>query len=172
MSLHTKKQDTIAILGALSLFCSILEFLVPKPIPFIRIGFANFPILLSLIILTPKETLVLILIKSLGSSIITGTLFSWIFIYSITGSLASGLIMLLFFHILRNKSSMVGICVIGALSSNLTQLFFAKLFLGNGAKYIGIPILISGLISGIALGLFTNKFVGQSKWVRSKLSKE
>lgn len=169
MSLPINKRDTIAILGALSLFCSILEFLVPKPIPFIRIGFANFPILLSLLLLSPKDTLILIFIKSLGSSIVTGTLFSWIFLYSITGSLASGLIMLMFYHFLRLKVSMVGICVIGALSSNLTQIFIAKLFLGSGAKYIGIPILISGLVSGILLGLFTNRFISQSRWVRSKL---
>lgn len=167
MLLHTKNRNTLAILGALSLFLSLIEYLIPKPIPFIKLGMANISILLSLILLTPKETLVLIFIKSVGGSLVTGTIFSWVFLYSISGSFVSGIIMLIIYNLLKEKVSMVGISIAGALGSNLTQIALATLFLGNGAKYIGIPILISGFISGILTGLFSNRFINESKWIRS-----
>lgn len=167
MLLHIKNRDTLAILGALSLFLSLIEYLIPKPIPFIKLGMANIAVLLSLIMLTPKETLILIFIKSVGGSLVTGTIFSWVFLYSISGSLISGVIMLIIYNLLKNRVSMVGISISGALGSNLTQISLATLFLGSGAKYIGIPILISGFISGILTGLFTNRFIQESEWVRS-----
>lgn len=161
------RDKIISILGGLALFLSLIEHVIPKPIPFIRIGLANIPILISLILLTPKETIYLILIKSIGSSLITGTIFSWIFLYSLSGSLISGTVMLIFFKLLQSRVSMIGISILGALSNNLVQIFLATLFLGSGAKYLGIPILIIGFISGIAIGQLSNSFITKSIWIRS-----
>ncbi|WP_187759813.1 Gx transporter family protein [Thiospirochaeta perfilievii] len=167
MPSRSNSYNIIPILGALSLFFSVIEYIIPKPIPFLRIGLANIPILLSLVLLTPKKTILLIFIKSIGSSLIAGTIFSWIFLYSLSGSLASGIIMLIFYRVFNRWISMIGISVIGALSSNLVQISFATLLLGSGAKYIGLPILITGLITGIVIGYFTNNFLDKSLWIRS-----
>ncbi len=166
-----KNSDLISKLAALALFLAIIEHIIPKPIPFIRIGLANLPILLSLKILKPKEIIILVIIKSLGSSIITGTLFSWISIYSFAGSIVSGSVMIIFYYILKNRVSLVGISVLGAISNNTIQIYIATLLLGSGAIYIGIPILITGLITGTLLGLIANKFMDKSVWIRSYLSK-
>ncbi|MGL1894407.1 MAG: Gx transporter family protein [Spirochaetaceae bacterium] len=163
----TKTRELISILGALSLFLALLEHIIPKPIPFVRLGLANIPIIISLILLTPKQTLMLIFIKSIGSSIVTGTIFSWIFLYSLAGSISSGLIMILVYIILKKRVSMIGISVLGALASNLVQILVATLLLGSGAKYIGLPILVTGLVTGIAIGVLTNNFISNSKWIRS-----
>lgn len=61
---------------------------------------------------------------------------------------------------------MIGVSILGALSSNLTQISLALLILGPGAKYLGIPILIIGMISGFSIGLLTNKFISESKWIK------
>lgn len=164
---HTDRDKIISILGGLALFLSIIEHVIPKPIPFIRIGLANIPILISLILLTPRDTIFLILIKSIGSSLVTGTIFSWIFLYSLTGSIVSGVVMLLFYNIFKKRISMIGVSLIGALANNLMQILMATLFLGSGAKYIGIPILIIGFISGIVIGHTSNTFIQKSQWVRS-----
>ncbi len=168
MSLPTKNHS-LEVLGALCLFLSILEYLIPKPIPFIRLGLANAPILISLIILTPKNVLKLVLIKSIGGSLVTGTLFSWIFLYSLSGSLLAGVVMMLTYKILKQHVSMVGISVIGALFNNLAQISIATIYLGHGAIYLGIPILISGLITGIVIGIFSNRFIKESKWVAKQI---
>lgn len=167
MSSPINRDKIISMLGGLALFLSLIEHVIPKPIPFIRIGLANIPILISLILLTPKETIYLILIKSIGSSLVTGTIFSWIFLYSLSGSMISGIIMLIFYKLLKHRVSMIGLSLLGALSNNLVQIFMATLFLGSGAKYIGIPILITGFISGLVIGYLSNIFINQSIWIRS-----
>lgn len=161
-----RDRELITILGGLALFLSVIEYVIPKPIPFIKIGLANIPILLSLHIVKPQSSIKLILIKSLGASLISGTLFSWIFLYSLSGSLISGLIMILIWHFLKRWVSMVGISLLGALSNNLTQISLALLILGPGAIYLGIPILIIGFISGLSIGLLTNNFLQQSQWIK------
>lgn len=163
---YPTNRDFIAMLGAMALFLSLIEYIIPKPIPFIKLGLANLPVLIALTRLKTKEYLLLILVKSIGSALISGTIFSWIFLYSLSGSLVSGTVMYLLNRVLKNSVSMIGISVSGALSSNMVQISVAVLILGNGAKYIGVPILISGFISGFLLGLFTNKFIEKSKWLR------
>lgn len=169
---HVKTRDIVAILGAMSLFLALIEYLIPKPIPFIRLGLANIPILISLVLLPPKETLKLIIIKSIGSGLVTGTIFSWIFLYSLAGSISSGLIMLLLKLVLKNRVSLIGLSVAGALASNTAQIFIATLLLGRGAIYIGLPILITGLITGLLMGFWSNKFIKESIWIRGLLSEQ
>jgi heptaprenyl diphosphate synthase len=55
-----------------------------------RLGIANIPIMISLIIFNPAMTFILVLLKIAGQGIITGTLFSYVFIFSFCGSLAGG----------------------------------------------------------------------------------
>lgn len=75
--------------------------------------------------------------------------------------------MLVFFNLLGKNISMIGISLLGAFSNNLIQILIATLFLGSGAKYIGIPILIIGFITGIIIGHTSNIFIEKSLWVRS-----
>lgn len=164
---YPSRDDLIALLGAMSIFLSIIEHLLPKPLPFIRLGLANLPILLSLTLLRPKDIYILTLIKSLGSNLVTGTIFSWITLYSLSGSLFSVSIMILIYTISKRRVSMIGISVTGAFFSNTVQIILAYIILGRGVVYIGLPILITGLLSGIVLGLFTNSFITRSKWIRS-----
>lgn len=167
ISSPTETRDFIAVLGAMAIFLSLIEYIIPKPIPFIKLGLANLPVMIAISKLRLKDYLLLILLKSIGSGLISGTIFSWIFLYSLSGSLSSGLVMLLLKRLLKNRVSMIGISVTGALASNIVQISIAIVILGRGAKYIGIPILISGFISGLLLGIFANKFISESKWLRS-----
>ncbi len=43
--------NKIAFFSALCFFLSAVEYAVPKPLPFFKIGFANLPILISLSVL-------------------------------------------------------------------------------------------------------------------------
>ena len=79
MKSATKTLDSLALLGACSLFLSTLEFLIPKPIPFMRLGLANLPLLISLSFLTPGQIMLLTLIKVLGQGLVNGTLFLMFF---------------------------------------------------------------------------------------------
>ncbi|MDO4507705.1 MAG: Gx transporter family protein, partial [Spirochaetales bacterium] len=58
---------------------------MPKPVPFFRLGLANLPIMLSFLCMTKKESTALIFLKVLLQGIISGTLFSYIFLFSLAG---------------------------------------------------------------------------------------
>lgn len=162
----SKKVELIALLGAFSLFLSTIEFLIPKPLPFIRLGLANLPILISLEIVAPQYTLLLVLVKVIGQGLVNGTIFSYAFIFSAAGSFTAGLAMIAVKRIGKNRISLIGISIIGAVTSNLVQIFIARLLIiGKGALYIAPPFLAIGLVSSVLLGVFANRFSKQSKWL-------
>ena len=62
------------------------------------------------------------------------------------------------FVIVKNRMSLVGISVLGALASNLVQILLARYFLlGSGAWLIGPPFLLLGTVTGILLGVAAEK---------------
>lgn len=147
-----------------------MEYLIPKPFPFFRLGLANLPIIISLIVFRPKDTILLIVLKIFGQGLLTGTLFSYIFLFSAAGAVASGVVMIASILLFRSAVSLIGISIAGALASNLVQLLFAKLFIfGESVKYIAPPLLIMGFISALILGLLANMFISRSTWLESKL---
>ncbi|GHU33970.1 membrane protein [Spirochaetia bacterium] len=168
------QHGDIALLGAFCLFLSTIEYLIPKPLPFFRIGLANLPLLLAVDLFPFKSFLLLMLIKILGQALVSGTLFSYIFLFSLSGTLVSTLTM---YGIRRMAGkrflSFIGIGVAGATVSNIIQLVYAQLFLfGESARYIAPPFLGAGLITGFSLGAFCEYFSSLSKWYNSRLHGE
>lgn len=158
-------DGTVAWLGALCFLLSTVEFMIPKPLPFLRLGLANLPIMLAIDVLPFPSWLLLVCIKILGQGLVSGTLFSYICLFSAVGSLASAFTMLALRKMLRDGVSFVGLSVAGAFASNAAQLALARLWIfGEGALYIAPPFLALGLATGTLLGAFTNAFAAKSKW--------
>ncbi|MDR0486770.1 MAG: Gx transporter family protein, partial [Treponema sp.] len=86
-------QRRCALLGGLCLFLSAIEYLIPKPLPFMRIGLANLPLLLALDIFSAKYFFLLAALKILGQGIIGGTFFSYVFLFSLAGTFSSAVLM-------------------------------------------------------------------------------
>ncbi|GAB1484572.1 hypothetical protein MASR2M78_33900 [Treponema sp.] len=164
-------RRTIALFGAFCLFLSTIEYMIPKPLPFMRIGIANLPLMLALDLLPIPGFFLLAAIKVVGQGLITGSLFSYIFLFSAVGTFASAALMLLLRRSLGpRRIGFIGIGVIGALASNLSQVLLASVFIfGASAKYVAPPFLAAGLITGIALGLFCEAFAERSLWYKARL---
>ena len=157
--------NKIAFFSALCFFLSAVEYAVPKPLPFFKIGFANLPVLISLSVLNKKETLLLVFLKIFLQALISGTLFSYVFIFSFAGSVASGISMMLAYFIFRNKISFIGISVCGGLTNNIAQIFLAGIFMfGSNVKFIAPPMLCVSLCTSLALGVFAERFCRKSVW--------
>jgi len=174
---HGNSADSaraLCILGAFCLFLSAVEYMIPKPLPFLRIGLANLPLMLSLYIFPLRAYLILICIKVLGQALITGTLFSYIFLFSLTGTFLSALLMFLLARVFgRRRITFIGIGTAGAFVSNISQLALAYFFIfKDNVRYIAPPFLLTGLVTGIALGVFCEVFAGKSKWFNKITNRE
>ena len=162
-------RKTIALLGAFCLFLSTIEYMIPKPMPFMRIGIANLPLMLALDIFPFPVFMVLVAIKVFGQALITGTLFSYIFLFSLTGTVLSSVTMYSLRRLLGSSwISFVGVGTAGAMMSNITQMALAWVFIfGNSVQFIAPPFLAAGVVTGIVLGAFCEIFTRRSQWYAS-----
>jgi heptaprenyl diphosphate synthase len=144
--------------------------MIPKPLPFMRIGLANMPLMLALDLFPLKTYALLVLVKIAGQGIITGSLFSYVFLFSLGGSLSSAVLMYLLRRVGRRgrsfwRMSLAGIGAAAAFCSNAVQLALARfLVFGEGVRYLIPPFLAAALCSGFALGMFCEAFIAKSRW--------
>lgn len=151
----------------------MIEYAIPKPIPFMRLGIANMGIMLSLYVLPIRQVLFLTLIKVFLQALISGTFFSYIFVFSLIGSFSSVFAMLFCKYIFKSKISFLGICLSGALANNLSQILLSYLMIfKSSTSFIAPILLISGFISSIVLGTLTQKFVSGSSWYKMILTED
>ncbi len=163
---YSKRLDRIALFAALSLFLSIIELVIPKPIPFFRLGLANLPLLVALTMFSRRDFVLLILLKIFGQGIVSGTLFSYVFLFSAAGSLSSGVVMLILRRWYPNRITLVGIGVLGAFASNSAQLLFASAFIFGRSTWLIAPLfLLVGTISGTVLGAIAGYLLQHSRWL-------
>lgn len=165
--------DTLLFFASLCLFLSSVEYAVPKPLPFMRLGLANLPVIFAVKSFRVRDVLLLVLLKVLLSSFISGTMFSYVFLFSAAGSFASGLAVYCLYALLRKCGgdrliSNAGLCLLGALANNAAQIAVARVLIFGRQAYVIAPLLLaSGLISGLALGLFANGFEKQSCFLKA-----
>lgn len=156
-----------AFLAALAFFLSTIEYMLPRPLPFMRLGLANLPILLAVDLLPFGTYLALAFVKVLGMSLLSGSLFSYVALFSLAGTMASALTM----RGLRalagpDKLSYIGLSVAGAVVSNMVQVALARVVVfGASARYMAPAFMILGLVTGLALGAFADAFASKSEWL-------
>jgi heptaprenyl diphosphate synthase len=161
-----RRTDLVAFLGALCMFLSAVEYMIPKPIPFLRVGIANLPVLISLDLLPVPLLLLVVVLKVIGQGLVGGTLFSYVLLFSAAGSFSSALAMLLARRLFGSRVSLVGVGVIGAMFGNTAQIVLARfLIFGEGAWLIAPPFLAIGTITAALLGAFAERFAARSAWL-------
>lgn len=152
--MQLQNKNRIAYLGALTLLFSYAELLLPRFVPFLRLGLGNIAILLALNLDLPSF-FILTLIKSVASSMMAGTLISPFFLISIVQSVVSGIVMWLFFRIKKNFLSIYGISLIGSAVSAVIQILLSALYLGSGTFSLLGLMLIFSIISAIITAFFS-----------------
>jgi len=165
---NNRRLDLIAFMGALCLFFSTIEYLFPKPFPFFRLGLANLPILLALDLFSPGYVLLLVLLKVVGQGLVSGTLASYVFLFSIAGSFASAIVMLAVHRAGQRWITLIGVSLFGSLASNIVQVTLSVTFIfGQSAWVIAPPFLGLGVASGLVVGMFAQRFRARSTWFAS-----
>ena len=148
-------KHKLAYLTALTLLFSYAEMILPRFIPFFRLGLANTVMLLSIDIELSSFFLLAVL-KAIAASLMGGTLLSPFFLISLLQSILSSLVMR-FLHKTVSKKllGIYGISVLGSALSALVQLVLASLYLGQGTMALSGPMLIFNSISGLITAAFS-----------------
>ena len=168
MAKFINKIELTSFLGGLCLFLSTIEYLFPRPVPFMRLGLANLPILFSLRLLPFPYIMLLVLLKIIGQGLISGTLVSYVFLFSAAGSFTSAIIMFMVFKIPSNFISLIGVSVLGALAGNVIQLILSVKFIFGESAWVIAPLFLAiGTVSSFLIGLFAKKFMEKSNWIIS-----
>lgn len=146
--MESANKQKVAFYTSLCLLLSYAELLIPRFVPFLRLGLSNSIILLALDFHI-SDFLILLVFKSIASSFISGTLFSPFFLISFFQSVISGLLMYLMEKKLNKLFSVYGISIAGAGLSALVQVFCAGLYLGSQVYYVLWIMLLFSIPAGI-----------------------
>jgi len=160
-------RDIVALLAALALMLSSIEYIIPKPVPFLRLGLANLPVLISLGLLSPSRVFLLVLLKVTGQALIQGSFLSVALLFSAAGSFASAAVMLAAKKACGGRATLVGISILGALASNSVQLVLARLLVFGPYAWMIAPLFLGlGLASSTVLGAVAESYHRRSRWLR------
>ena len=137
---------------ALAMVLSFLESLIPpiSQIPGVKLGLANVLTVFVLYKCGWWEACAVSFVRVLLAALLFGSFPS--LIYSAFGA-AFSLLMMIFAKMLLPLSP-IGVSVLGAVAHNSGQILAAYILMGNGAiAYYLIPLIFSGTVSGIAIGV-------------------
>ena len=160
--MRNKKIATSALMIALAMILSFVESQIPSffPIPGIKLGLANIAVIFALYRLSIKDAIVVSLIRVVVVSTLFGT--SLTLAYSLSGAVLSLLIMVLFKK--SDRFSIVGVSVAGGISHNIGQIIMAIILMHNSVISYYLPFLIiSGIVTGVVIGLVSAKIVERVK---------
>ncbi len=160
-----RKIYLIAFLAALSGIFSVLDAMIPKPIPFVKIGIAN---IVSLILVREDKLLLALnvaVLRTIVSSLFIGTFLSYTFLLSFTGAVVSLLFMWLFFKIFGKNLSEVGLSVIGAFFNTAAQGLLVFLFWSydRGTLFLVSILILASLVNGIIIGFLAKMFYKEAE---------
>ena len=160
--MRNKKIATSALMIALAMILSFVESQIPSffPIPGIKLGLANIAVIFALYRLSIKDAIIVSLIRVVVVSTLFGT--SLTLAYSLSGAVLSLLIMILLKK--SDRFSIVGVSVAGGISHNIGQIIMAIILMHNSVISYYLPFLIiSGIVTGVVIGLVSAKIVERVK---------
>ena len=140
----------IGTLASLAMALSYLETFIPIPIPGVKLGFANIPVLIALARGDTPGAFYIGLLKVLALGLLFGNPVTMA--YSAVGTLFSCAVMALLSRIPDLRIELVSIC--GALAHEIGQLLVAQALLGTPLVWYSAPVLlIAGCITGFVCGM-------------------
>ena len=149
----TRRLVMISMLAACGLVIFVFESFLPI-LPWFRPGLGNIATILALYFFGFSDAMKVTVLRVVLGALILGRLFTPVFVFALSGGLASTLAMAFVLRYTRMFGP-VGISVFGATAHNMVQLLVAYLlFVKSAELFIFIPVfLAAGVITGIVTGL-------------------
>ncbi|WP_297596319.1 Gx transporter family protein [uncultured Cetobacterium sp.] len=158
-----KRRRYLTAFVLLALYLSLIETLIPKPFPWMKLGLANIAIIIALEKFDEKMAIEILFLRVFIQGMMLGTLFSPSFIISLISGGASTLLTILLFRCRKNLS-LIAICIAGAFIHNATQLVVVYFLLFRNISIMSRSIFIfiwgflfMGCISGFITGIICER---------------
>lgn len=161
-NMNTKTMVTLSALIAVAMILSYIESLIPPlvAVPGVKIGLSNIATVFALYALGWPYAICVSVVRVLLSALLFGNFVS--LIYSLSGAALALLSMILLKKL--NCFSTVGVSVVGGVCHNAGQIIAACIVMDTVAiSFYFIPLVISGTISGVLIGLAAGRLVERIK---------
>ncbi len=152
------------LMASFSIVLGVVENFIPSPVPAIRLGLSNIPILIMLCLSETPYAFLTAMLKAFIVPIFSSNII-FKFSLSMPATFVSFIFMALCYRLFKNKLDIVTISVIGAVSHMMTQIIVANFWIVKGILYtrlVGI-LLLSAVITGILMGLIVSKVIHHSQ---------
>lgn len=164
----TKKIAYLSLFSAFAIILSYIEVLLPLNfgIPGMKLGLANFMIVLVLYLMGAKEAIIINIVRIIVIGLLFGNLFSILF--SISGAVLS----LLFMYIAKKTKlfSLIAVSIVGGITHNAAQLVVASFVVKTYSILYYIPVLIiTGVITGLVIGIVANLVKDKIKHIMEQM---
>lgn len=148
------------LMASISIILGVIENFIPSPVPAIRLGLSNVPVLIMIYLAGANYALLLALLKAFIVPIFSANIV-FKFSLSVPATLISFLFMYITYKLFKNRLSVVSISVIGAVAHMTTQIVIVSIFYIKGllyTNYTGI-LLLSAVITGVLMGIISYRII-------------
>ena len=162
MKLTTKQLVTLSALIAVAMILSYVESMIPAfvAVPGVKIGLSNIATVFALYALGWPYAICVSVVRVFLSSLLFGNFVS--LIYSLSGAALALISMILLKKL--DKFSSIGVSVVGGVCHNIGQVLAACIVMETAAIAVYIvPLLVSGTIAGIVIGIIAGNLVERVK---------
>ena len=162
--LQPDREDIrLAWLAALATSIHLLESTLPSPLPGIKPGFANIITIIVLLRFGWRAAIWVSLLRVTAGSLLLGTFLTPTFMLSLTGAIASLLMLGLASKFPGKGFSAIGLSIVAALSHISGQFLLAYVwFIPHPGLWDLLPLLLFlALILGIINGIISNKVISR-----------
>ncbi len=156
----TRHITTLSLFAAVGISLFVVESFIPMPFPFLKIGLANVSTILTLMVFSLGDAVLVVTLRVVVGSLLVGSLFGPGFLLALAGGLTSAVAMGVTKRLTGNLFSVIGLSLIGSTAHVITQFCVVLLlYVQNMALTALIPLLLlSALVGGLIVG-----------WVSSRL---
>jgi heptaprenyl diphosphate synthase len=151
-------RQSVAFYAAVSAFLGVFESFIPIPVPFLRLGLSNIPVITGLSLFRFRDLLFIVLFKVVIAHLFRGSLFSYPFLVGLSGNLLFIIAVWPLYRVSRRYASFISYSLLGALFHNIGQLAMATLFIPYQAVlWIGLLLVSLGVVTGFINGVLANR---------------
>ena len=161
-ALDTKRMVTLSALIAVAMILSYVESMIPAfvAVPGVKMGLSNIATVFTLYTLGWPYAICVSAVRVVLSALLFGNVVG--LIYSLSGAALALLGMILLQRL--NSFSSIGVSVAGGVLHNAGQIIAACIVMKTvGISVYFIPLVISGTISGVLIGVVSGMLVERIK---------